>query len=358
MNTVYKWEKSISQWDEAVPLGSGKCGCLCWGAPQEMRFSLDRTDIWDKTVLWEQREDFTYENLVKLAKEGNVKKIREIFDAPYYYPTPTKLPAGKILVRFPEVKGNMCSTLFLKEAVAQMEFGDGESSYNVKAWIHAVSHIGIIEIYAPENTFFIELLSPEFGEKGTEKEYVYREEERKISQGTLKELKYLPVKKGESKDLQWFIQPVNEKFSYGIVMLVEKKGIKTRILWKIISSEDGENWFSDGKNALLAEAQKEEREFFREHTIWWENYFGESRISLPDKFMEKQWYMTNYLFASASREGCAPMPLQGVWTADDGTLPPWKGDYHHDLNTELSYTHYLKANHLEEGRAFLDFLWN
>lgn len=357
MNTVYKWEKSISQWDEAVPLGSGKCGCLCWGAPQEMRFSLDRTDIWDKTVLWEQREDFTYENLVKLAKEGNVKKIREIFDAPYYYPTPTKLPAGKILVRFPEVKGNMCSTLFLKEAVAQMEFGDGESSYNVKAWIHAVSHIGIIEIYAPENTFFIELLSPEFGEKGTEKKYVYREEERKISQGTLKELKYLPVKKGESKDLQWFIQPVNEKFSYGIVMLVEKKGIKTRILWKIISSEDGENWFSDGKNALLAEAQKEEREFFGEHTIWWENYFGESRISLPDKFMEKQWYMTNYLFASASREGCAPMPLQGVWTADDGTLPPWKGDYHHDLNTELSYTHYLKANHLEEGRTFLDFLW-
>ena len=51
------------------------------------------------------------------------------------------------------------------------------------------------------------------------------------------------------------------------------------------------------------------------------------------------------------------MPLQGVWTADEGTLPPWKGDYHNDLNTELSYTHYLKANHLEEGECFLDFLW-
>lgn len=74
--------------------------------------------------------------------------------------------------------------------------------------------------------------------------------------------------------------------------------------------------------------------------------------------MEKQWYMTNYLFASTSREGGVPMPLQGVWTADEGTLPPWKGDYHNDLNTELSYTHYLKANHLEEGRCFLDFLWS
>ena len=60
-----------------------------------MRFSLDRTDIWDKTKSTEQREDFTYENLVSLAKEGNVKKIREIFDAPYYYPNPYKTSCGK-----------------------------------------------------------------------------------------------------------------------------------------------------------------------------------------------------------------------------------------------------------------------
>ena len=51
------------------------------------------------------------------------------------------------------------------------------------------------------------------------------------------------------------------------------------------------------------------------------------------------------------------MPLQGVWTADDGCLPPWKGDYHNDLNTQLCYSHFFKANHLEEGESFLDFLW-
>ena len=27
------------------------------------------------------------------------------------------------------------------------------------------------------------------------------------------------------------------------------------------------------------------------------------------------------------------------------------------LNTQLSYTHFYKANHLEEGESFLDFLW-
>ena len=47
------------------------------------------------------------------------------------------------------------------------------------------------------------------------------------------------------------------------------------------------------------------------------------------------------------------MPLQGVWTADNDSLPPWKGDYHHDTNTQLSYQAYLKANHLEEGKVFV-----
>ena len=51
------------------------------------------------------------------------------------------------------------------------------------------------------------------------------------------------------------------------------------------------------------------------------------------------------------------MPLQGVWTADNDCLPPWKGDYHHDTNTQLSYQSYLKANRLDEGRVFVDYLW-
>lgn len=357
MNILNEWKTNISRWDEAVPLGSGQCGCLCWGTPQEMQFSLDRTDIWDKTILWEQREEFTYANLVKLAKEGNVKKIREIFDAPYYYPTPTKLTAGKILVHFLKETGEIHSVLSLKDANARMEFGNEENLYKVNAWIHALEHIGVLEIYAPEDSFSLELKTPDFGEKGTEKEYIYKEEKREISQGTLKELKYFPAQWETEGILQWFCQPVNEEFSYGIIMAVDKQPQKSRVMWKIISSEDGKDWIEDGKKAVLCAMEQDLSLFFETHRKWWEQYFQKSGISIPDKFVEKQWYMTNYLFASASREGCAPMPLQGVWTADDGTLPPWKGDYHHDLNTELSYSHYLKANHLEEGKCFLDFLW-
>ena len=51
------------------------------------------------------------------------------------------------------------------------------------------------------------------------------------------------------------------------------------------------------------------------------------------------------------------MPLQGVWTADCGGLPPWKGDYHNDLNTQMTYIAYRGAGNFDEGASYLDFLW-
>ena len=46
-----------------------------------------------------------------------------------------------------------------------------------------------------------------------------------------------------------------------------------------------------------------------------------------------------------------------MWTADTGTIPPWKGDFHHDLNTQLSYWPCYSGNHLTEGLAYIDWLW-
>lgn len=48
--------------------------------------------------------------------------------------------------------------------------------------------------------------------------------------------------------------------------------------------------------------------------------------------------------------------LQAVWTADNGRLPPWKGDLHHDLNTQMSYWPVYSANRLSEGLSYLKHL--
>jgi alpha-L-fucosidase 2 len=92
------------------------------------------------------------------------------------------------------------------------------------------------------------------------------------------------------------------------------------------------------------------------HKTWWGKFWSRSAIQIPDTLLEKQWYLEQYKFGSASRPGAPPISLQAVWTADNGRLPPWKGDFHHDLNTQLSYWPSYSANHLTEGMAYLDYL--
>ena len=112
--------------------------------------------------------------------------------------------------------------------------------------------------------------------------------------------------------------------------------------------------------APVSAAHALKRTFARDlesHMAWWKAYWARSTVSLPDPVLEKQWFLETYKFGAASRRGAPPVTLQAVWTADDGSLPPWKGDFHNDLNTQLSYWPCYSGNHLEEGLAFLDWLW-
>jgi len=40
----------IDRWDEAVPLGNGILGALLWGDAGGIRVSLDRGDVWVKSL--------------------------------------------------------------------------------------------------------------------------------------------------------------------------------------------------------------------------------------------------------------------------------------------------------------------
>jgi alpha-L-fucosidase 2 len=64
-----------------------------------------------------------------------------------------------------------------------------------------------------------------------------------------------------------------------------------------------------------------------------------------------------YKFGCVARGNTTPISLQAIWTADNGNLPPWKGDFHHDLNTELSYWPGYTGNHLDLTASFTNWLW-
>ncbi len=78
---------------------------------------------------------------------------------------------------------------------------------------------------------------------------------------------------------------------------------------------------------------------------------------MPDNQLEKQYYLEMYKFGCVARSNTPPISLQAIWTADNGNLPPWKGDYHHDLNTQLSYWPGYTGNHLDLTASYTNWLW-
>lgn len=353
---LYCSEK-IENWDEALPLGNGLMGCLVWGNGSPLRLSLDRGDLWDTRPSQKILDpEFKYEKLIQYVKEKDQSKIKDCFEAPYSEVTPTKIPAGKILVHFGKEADRIESKLLISHAEAQISLSFGNETVHMNSFIHATQNSGFIKFTGTKHLPELHLSNPDFGSSKTDQDRKDNSH-KELSNGSLKQLGYPEPQTGQNSDTKWFIQKTAEGMEYGILVAFAEKRGSLEWVYTIASSKDGANWFEDARKRVLKQLKAGYDQGFIEHSIWWENYWNKSSVNLPDKAFEKQWYLTNYLFGSCSRKHCPPMPLQGVWTADNGELPPWKGDYHNDLNTQFSYMHYLKANHLEEGESFLDFLW-
>lgn len=351
------FHEPIRRWDEALPLGNGLTGCLVWGDGAPLCLSLDRGDLWDTRLAPEVLDSgFTYQNLIELVRNGDQQQIVSRFsDSFMSYPNPTKLPAGRIELQGEFAAASMSCRLHLREAKAQVNWTVGGASYQLDSFLHAENGLGYIRLQGEQvDAISLKLTPPAYSD------FLINEANTSAaSELSLASLGYPSAELGRDGELDWFYQRTNHQLEYAIVV-AERKVSERTIEWVYVvaANLDGEDWFDQAKSKVSAAVRAGFDEALPTHTAWWERYWLQSALTLSEFEMEKQWYLTNYLFGSCSRKGAPPMPLQGVWTADEGQLPPWKGDYHHDLNTELSYWHYLKANHLPEGESFLDFLWN
>ena len=350
------FQQEIKRWDEALPLGNGKVGCLIWGNAEKLRFSLDRADLWDTRPAPEVLDPgFKYSSLVDLVDQGDQASIsRRFSDFFTQYPYPTKLPAGRIECIVGHHADNMKFKLNIREALAEVEWHSEGSMHRLESFLHADTGLGHIRLQGEKaNLTQLQLVSPDYSGA-----YAVREDEQSSFDISLASLGYPNAEFSSDGNTVWFCQQTNHDLVYAIV-IARRQYSEEAIEWvyQFAANLDGEDWLEQaiGNVRSVAAGYASARSG---HAAWWRQYWQQSTLTVSEFEIEKMWYVTNYLFGSCSRKGAPPMPLQGVWTADEGYLPPWKGDYHHDLNTQMSYWHYLKANRLREGESFIDFLWS
>jgi len=331
-------------WDEAFPLGNGMTGALVWGDGNPLRISLDRADLWDTRPVPEfSGPDYKFRVMKRWHEEGRVADLIRVYEAPYERAAPTKIPAGRIELIFPGGTQFRNAILDLATAQATMLFSN---SAKAEIFVHAREPIGVARI---SGTAFpeVKLLAPPFS-RAREKAGTGSNDA-----GELTRLGYpAPV---ETHGDRWkaYSQEGGEGFRFAV--FVGWQG--DTLAWSIASSNEGAEPLEIARKRVEAALRKGFAQLSAEHRRWWTEFWSQALVRVPNPVIERQWYLDTYKWGAAARRGAPPITLQAVWTADNGRLPPWKGDYHHDLNTQLSYWPTYSGNHLEDGLGYLDWLW-
>jgi alpha-L-fucosidase 2 len=340
-----------TSWDEAVPLGNAMIGSLVWEKEGKLRFSLDRADLWDlRPVENLSKPEFSYQWVQEQVKNNNYKAVQEMFDVPYdRMPAPSKIPGAALEFDISSLGKVKNVRLDIAAATCRVEWENGTL---LETFVHAGDQAGWFRFSKVPAGFLPLIIPPAYQKKmesGVE------------SPVTGQDLQRLGYEQGEVKsdgNTQVYRQTGWNGFEYEVAVAWETRNESLTGVWSI-SSTFSETGGEERAGKLVAAKIKEENfnDSFALHRQWWETFWSKSSVSLPDSLLEKQYYLEMYKLGAAARPDAPPISLQAVWTADNGKLPPWKGDFHHDLNTQLSYWPAYTGNHLDLEIGFINWMW-
>jgi len=332
-----------TRWDEAIPLGNGMLGALIWQKDNTLRLSLDRADLWDERKAF-QLEQHDFKWVQQKLHSGQYGEVQKWGDNPYGdYPYPTKLPAAAMSFNLSSLGKVVSNVLDIETATNTIRFDNGTT---FTCFIHADKPVGYFEINGQDVKNVLPQLLPH--------QYAVPSDNGKevsvVDGQSLSRLGYTQGKLTTSAHSQLIHQPTYDNRFYE-VRLEWREASPTKLvgMWTVSNNEQA---------TLNKEMQsKSTGKFMESHLSWWRAYWKRSAVKLPDPLLQRQYYLEMYKLGAASRKGAPAITLQAVWTADNGGLPPWKGDFHNDLNTQLSYWPAYTGNRLAEAETFTDWLW-
>ncbi|MCU0377558.1 MAG: hypothetical protein MUC78_04800 [Bacteroidales bacterium] len=332
-------------WDEGIPLGNGFTGALVWQKNDRLRVSLDRADLWDLRPMENiGLPEWKYRWVCEQWRDDNYKAVQEMFDAPYdRLPAPSKIPAAAIEFDISTLGKVSRVCLAVATAVCTVEWENGT---RLELFVDAAGDRGWYKFTGkmiPEAS-----LVPPAYKKNSEVD--------NPAQVISYDLERLGYDQGavttEGNSLHYH-QKGWGGFSYSVDIERRPGRKQTEGWWSVRSHYPGE-----GLTRQTNPSSNDYSSALENHKAWWKNFWEASSLELPDSLLERQWYLEMYKFGAAARADAPPISLQAVWTADNGQLPPWKGDFHHDLNTQLSYWPAYSSNHTDLASGFTSWMWD
>ena len=335
-----KFDTLAQRWDEGMPMGNGLLGALVWKKDNRLRMSLDRVDLWDDRPMPEI-DQLKFGWVIEKVKQDQYDSVQMLGDVPYEQnAAPTKIPGASLefdLSRFGKVVSNEFN---IRNGLNTIEFED-EGVF--RSYVHATETYGVFILENLPEDIHPALIIPDYASS------VEAGPGNSVDGQSLQRLGYPKGTLNKTENAISYHQPTYDDHFYEVLLHWQKVSENKMIgLWTISNNQ---------KAQLPGIDDSVEPAIWSSHNDWWESYWNQSSLTLPDSLLERQYYLEMYKFGSVARSDTPPISLQAVWTADNGKLPPWKGDFHHDLNTQLSYWPAYTGNHLQLASGYTNWLW-
>lgn len=324
----------ITTWDEAIPLGNGLFGGLLWGEGNRINVSLDRGDLWDLRPAAPFGSDgYRWADMIRLVRERKSDSLRIRFDDPYdNIAYPTKLPGGRVVFT---LNGRSVESFALNLARAEGSVAYG--SEGMHGFFSAVDSVAIFRVSDLASATIV----------------------RPSSLNTLGyDSAHFGSDSARGRHTQWMVQRAANDLTYAVVVGTMRRGSTSLVALTIATSADGADAVAVARRRTDRALNTPYATTLRAHTHWWQRYWASTGgVTVPDTALQSQLDFVQYLYGAGARRGTPPIPLQGVWTADGASLPPWKGDLHNDLNTQTTYLAAHAAGADDAMLGWLDYNW-
>lgn len=334
----------VSRWDEGLPLGNGLLGLLVWGDGRPLNLSVDRSDLWDhRPDPRTSRPEFNWKRLCELVDRGDTQEISHLFEGGGEATAhPTKLPCGRLQLDFGRTVGTFASHLDFATATATTRLGRA----TVTTYVHATQPLIVARARGGRpRTRFLSAFDPARHEAAEE------QAGRRVA-----DLGYPPLRRGRRNGVEYVLQRCAEGFSFVVAWAAVRTGRDWLLHVTIQTATDHRDPLPASIQTLREARAAGPARLEKTHRAWWRDYWRRGHVRLPDPRIEHLWYAEMYKLGAAARADTPPISLQAVWTADVQNLPPWRGDYHHNLNTQMSYWPVHTAGRFEQSVGFAKWL--
>jgi alpha-L-fucosidase 2 len=327
----FHFDGPLKAWKNGLPVGNGRIGAQAWGSGEALYLTLDRGDVWDLRYQENHQDTFAWKRLRQLVAERNKAGIQKEMSpdvSPTNQITPTRVSIGRLRVGLPAATTVEWAELDMRRA---------EVRWRLRVNGQAVDY-RVLACLDPDV-----MLVTLNGVKGWTPE-VKLEALGDLNSKLATTLGYPAAERGAEGEYAWVRQSMGVSGAVTTVWTARREGEEWTLLLTI-PRQDSEEALAEAKRTLAEARRRGVARLVEEHREWWERRWARSEVEIPQPELKRLWINGIYKLASSSYGG-APANLQGLWPPD-GEIPPWRGDYHLDMNVQQTYWPVYSSNQLD-----------